>query len=122
MANTDVTVKRQRVPRTPKPKVEEPEINETVLEKEQTPEVLSENQPVEEVFVGIPEEINVEKSSEPEIEELNTSVSQTEIYLLRKGEKYLVFKDNKRLSRNPVCLEKAKLIAAGYGESNPTIK
>ena len=118
MANTDVTARKQRVPRTPKPKAEEPEVNENVLEEVQTPEVLPENQPVEEAGVENPEEIN---SPEPENPEPGNCV-QTDVYLLRKGEKYLVFKDNKRLSRNPVCLEKAKIIAAGYGESNPTIK
>lgn len=121
MTNTDVTPRKQRVPRTPKPKVEEPKITENVLEEVQTPEVLPESQPDQENGVGKPEEVSVEKSPEPKIEKLDKTV-QTEIYLLKKGEKYLVFKDGKRLSRNPVCLEKAKLIATGYGESSPSIR
>lgn len=129
MANTNV--KAARTPRQPRqPKVEapvaEPEVKGVVETPEiapeetevQTPTVEVENTP--EVFPDpepTPEPEPVKKVAEPKNE-----AGCTEIYLVQKGEKYSVYRGAKRLTRILVSLEKAKLIAAGYGEDNPTIR
>lgn len=130
MANTNV--KAARTPRQPRqPKVEapvvEPEVKDVVetpeiapeetevqtptTEVENTPEVLPDPEPTPE-----PEPEPVKKVAEPKNE-----ARCTEIHLVQKGEKYNVFRGTKRLTRSLVTLDKAKLIALGYGESNPTV-
>ena len=116
MANT--TVKPARAPKTtraPKPSpVKEPEVLETPETVE--PEVL---EPVSEV---IPEPESNGESATPEPESVpETQTTRTTIYLKKKGEKYNVYRGSKKLTRILVSLDKAKLIACGYGESNPTI-
>lgn len=111
MANTTVKPARApRTPRAPKPSsVEEPEVLETTEAVE--PEVT----PVSET----------ESVTKPETPELKTVLEEqkacTSIHLVKKGQKYNVYRDSKKLTRMPVTLDKAKLIACGYGESNPTI-
>lgn len=115
MANTDVTTK-QRKPRAPRavaPKTEELEGQVPEISTEEIEQVTVSQEP--EVPTDLEE--NLEVSQEPEVAQ-----TATEVYLVPKGEKFLVYKNGKRLSRNPVRLEKAELIAAGYGESNPSIR
>ena len=116
MANTTVKPARApRTPRAPKPSpVEEPEVVETPEAIE--PEVL---EPAPEV-IPEPESISEPETSEPEIASEEQKAC-TSIHLVKKGQKYNVYRDNKKLTRMPVTLDKAKLIACGYGESNPTI-
>ena len=114
MANT--TVKPARAPRTPK--APKPSSIEEVVETPETiePEVL---EPTPEVIPG-PESISEPETSEPEIAS-EEQKAYTSIHLVKKGQKYNVYRDNKKLTRMLVTLDKAKLIACGYGESNPTI-
>lgn len=117
MANT--TVKPARAPRTaraPKPSpVEEPEVLETTGVVE--PEVL---EPAPDVIL---EPESNEESATPEPESVpETQTTRTTIYLKKKGEKYNVYRGSKKLTRILVNLDKAKLIACGYGESNPTVE
>lgn len=94
MANTNVkTARVPKAPKAPRPTTEEVDL---------IPEVVEIEQP-EEVKEVVPE-------------------NRTEIHLVQKGEKYNVYRDTKKLTRKPVSLEKARLIASGYGESNPTVQ
>lgn len=115
MANTNVkqtkTSRQPRQTRESAPVVEEPKQG-----------VVSE--PVEEEIEVL--EPKVEKPEEPKAPEPKVKVEPkpetcTNIHLIQKGEKYSVYRGTKKLTRALVSLEKARLIAAGYGENNPTI-
>lgn len=126
MANTNVKAPRApRTPRTPKAPVapvEEPEVTTTAeLDEVETTPVAT---PEPEVEVAPKVEQKPEPESEPKkAEKAEPAPKQTctEVYLVQRGEKYNVFRGTKKLTRNTVLLEKAKIIALGYGESNPTI-
>lgn len=127
MANTNVKQTRApKAPRQPKatnPVVEEPEVQVPELEDNTVPEAIPETVNPETESVKQPEvqpEPEV-KTPEPKVELKNGPEIRTDIYLVQKGEKYYIYRGTKRLSRILVTLEKAKLIAAGYGENKPTI-
>lgn len=132
MANT--TVKPARAPRTPRAPKAQPEVVETKPEtveiepEDVTTPVSPETEAPEvapEPEVTAPEQPEAsapEPEPEPEPEQPVAPGNRTTVYLVQKGEKFNVYRDVKKLTRNLVSLEKARLIARAYGESNPTIQ
>lgn len=132
MANT--TVKPARAPRTPRAPKAQPGVVETKPEtveiepEDVTAPVAPETEAPEaapEPEVTAPEQPEVpapEPEPEPEPEQPVAPSNRTTVYLVQKGEKFNVYRDVKKLTRNLVSLEKARLIARAYGESNPTIQ
>ena len=133
MANTNV--KPGRAPRVPKAPKALPEVVETKPETVEiepedvavTPEVLeaeaSEVAPEPEVTTPKQPEAPVsELTPEPKPKPERPTGTRTAVYLVQRGGKYNVYRDTKKLTPSSVGLEKARLIARGYGESNPTIQ
>ena len=127
MANT--TVRQTRQPRTPKtqkpaPETVEPEVQapETLASIPGIPGEAAQTVPTSEPETTAPATPELKPEPEPKVAPKPVAGTCTDIYLVQKGEKYHVYRGIKRLTRNLVTLEKARLIAAGYGENNPTIK
>lgn len=122
-----VEEEQQTIPEPVNEVVEDSPVDETTEATEQLQDIVPEDNVdvvEEDVVLDPTNEGNdtVESTGKDPMPEKQTPTVDNDIVLVKRGEKYFVCKGNKKLTKRPVLLEKAKHIAANYGQPNPEIE